>query len=131
MIPPASDRAARRPHRAERADDERDDGPALAGVVREHRAVRDLLREAHAVVLHELTGVRLKTRSHSPRERRVGCRGARPTPARSLSVAVEEAEAPEARLLVTLAAAPREVAHRRADPAGEHEARRQRADRDD
>src|SRR5439155_2966075 len=72
--------------------------------------------------------VRLKTAIHSARESFVGSRGTRPVVARS--VLVDEGEAAKASLFLALAAAPGDVAHRRADSAGEHEAGRHRAHRD-
>src|SRR3954452_19917157 len=73
---------------------------------------------------------RLNAAIHSPRDRRVGSGGTCPTSAVGL-VAVEEREAADTGSLVTFAAAPREVAHRRADAAREDEPGRRRGPGDE
>ncbi len=70
--------------------------------------------------------VRLSASTHSAALRRCGPDGTRPTGARWL-VAVDKAETAEARLLAAFAAAPREQAHRRADPTGHEEPDTERA----
>src|SRR5687768_11249574 len=71
---------------------------------------------------------RLNAATHSPIESLSGPAGARPARA---SVAVDKGEPPQAGLRRTLATSAREQPHRCPDPAGDQEARAERARCDD